>query len=294
MATELFYNANTSTTLNNGGAVGAFDTAVTMSSNSNFVAITGVEFFRFMFNDSSTEICICTNISGTTWTITRGVEGTNPTGHADSVQVMPVMTAGGLGSMFPAYPNDPTQYLNGNGVWARPLLVSETHTASISASLDFTNWYSPSYDQYLIQFIGVYGTGGIPEILFSTNGGSTWDTATHYMWTQWVIGLGDTGYHASPDSCINLADYSDIAPGFDASITGTLTLTFPGGTTGGYPSLVGVIQTGRTGDGGPPYPPIGVTIASKYNSAVMPNAFQFKFSSCPITAGTIRISPLPK
>ena len=292
--TENYYNANTSTTLSNGGAVLSGDVTVTVTSNSNFVAMTGINFIRFMINDGSTEICKCTNISGTTWTITRGVEGTNPTGHADSGQIIPVMTAGGLSNMFPAYPNDPTQYLNGNGAWVSTALVLETHTASTSATLDFTSWYSASYDQYLVQFIGVYGAGATPQILFSINGGSTWDTAAHYMWSQYISGTGTAQYHSANDTAFTLLNFSDVAPSLDAAITGTLVLTFPGGITGGYPKLVGTFETGRTADGGPPYPPIACMLACKYNSTSMPNALRFTFSSGSITAGTIRISKLPK
>lgn len=46
--------------------------------------------------DTSTvpELCLVTNVSGTTWTVTRGVESTTPFAHAAGFTVQAIHTAG--------------------------------------------------------------------------------------------------------------------------------------------------------------------------------------------------------
>lgn len=45
----------------------------------------------------ASEIVLVTNISGLTWTVTRGAEGTTPVAHAAGFTIKQVVTAGGLG-----------------------------------------------------------------------------------------------------------------------------------------------------------------------------------------------------
>lgn len=166
------------------------------------------------------------------------------------------------------------------------LILLEQHTASNSATLDFTS-FSSLYDEYMFEFVGIYSAAGgaIPLIRFSTNGGISWDSSNNYGWTQWVVGVGTTNYHAQPDSSINMVNFSDVAPSITATINGSYKIYLP---ATGYASLAGSTTSGRTADGGPPFPPINTTISGHYLSATNPNAVRFLFSSGNIASGIIR------
>lgn len=71
----------------------------------------------------------------------------------------------------------------GGGGSSGALVLLEQHTASGSASLDFTACISATYDEYVIEFVEVIPAtlGAALGCRISTNGGSTWDaTSAHY------------------------------------------------------------------------------------------------------------------
>jgi hypothetical protein len=215
---------------------------------------------------------VCTARTGDVLTVnTSGAEGTTAVNAGIGTIVAQVLTAGVLSNL-----------IAGAGV----MTLLEQHSASTSASLDFTGWYSSTYDVYEIVFVNVYGTGAIPTIRFSTNGGVSYDAGNNYMWTGWLTGQGDVQSYNTNDTLINLCNEIDVAPGADAGICGTFRLTLP---SGGYANIIGSIFCGRTADGGPPNPPIQSMTAGKYKSTTNPNAFRFQFITCNITAGSIRV-----
>ena len=50
----------------------------------------------------SSELIAVTNVSGTTWTVTRGAESTTPVAHAAGFAITQVVTAGALGGLMPS------------------------------------------------------------------------------------------------------------------------------------------------------------------------------------------------
>lgn len=64
-------------------------TSLTVASSSGFPAAN----FRIRIDD---ELMIVTAVVGTTWTVTRGAEGTGATGHSSGAAIQHVLTAGGL------------------------------------------------------------------------------------------------------------------------------------------------------------------------------------------------------
>ena len=89
----------------------------------------------------------------------------------------------------PKLPNDATKYLDGTGAYSVPggggsgaLVFLEHHTASSSSSLDFTTFYSSSYDKYLFIVVGLLAATDGVDLYFrvSTDGGSTYDSGTNY------------------------------------------------------------------------------------------------------------------
>jgi hypothetical protein len=91
MATELFAN-NPATTL--AGGINSAVTTLTVASSTGFpAAATGVSQFRVIIG---TELLLVTNVSGTTWTVTRGAESTVAAAHLLGAAVTHVVTAAAL------------------------------------------------------------------------------------------------------------------------------------------------------------------------------------------------------
>lgn len=82
-------------------AAGTQETWTVASSSSFPSASTGVTQFHVADVAANSEIIAVTNVSGTTWTVTRGAEGTAPLVHIAGFTVFQVTTAGFLNS----YPN---------------------------------------------------------------------------------------------------------------------------------------------------------------------------------------------
>ena len=92
MAVDLFANA-ANTTLAAGISAGAV--TLTVASSTPFPAVTTAAATQFRVIIDS-ELFIVTNVSGTTWTVTPGAEGTTQAAHAISAPVTAVLTAGSL------------------------------------------------------------------------------------------------------------------------------------------------------------------------------------------------------
>lgn len=194
----------------------------------------------------------------------------------------------------PKYPNDATKYLDGTGAYTVPagsgggLVKVETHTASASASLDFTTGLTSTYRNYLLVVSGlVPGTANaVPYLRCSTNGGSSYDTGNNYSWNNLHAAFGSNTWAGTNGNAVSRIElFSDGAGG--------------GIATSGLPSLNGrwtlwdpLNATNRKmiyGDGqavyntGPAY--YVFTGGGMYNSATAVNAFQIIMSSGTITSG---------
>lgn len=76
------------------------------------------------------------------------------------------------------------------------LVLLEQHTASASASLDFTTCISSTYDDYLVSLVDIVlqSDGQALLWLWSTDGGATYDTGNNYQWFgYWAAGAGLSG-----------------------------------------------------------------------------------------------------
>lgn len=91
-----------STTVSSGGttapAAGTTETWTVASSSSFPTAATNVIKFKVADPAANSEIILVTNVSGTTWTVTRGADGTTPVAHAAGFTVKNVVTATSLNS----------------------------------------------------------------------------------------------------------------------------------------------------------------------------------------------------
>lgn len=169
------------------------------------------------------------------------------------------------------------------------LVLLEQHTASSSASLDFTSSISSSYDVYKIVLSNILPATNNAQTYFkvSTDGGSSWIGGTSYTWSNFRWNGGGTVPSGSGGSVAQIAlntqqTNSTTSQGFNAVIY----LTDPLSTTR-YKNLQGT-GTGDTGTFD------GFLIYGGYNSTTAVNAFQILMSSGNIASGTVYCYGLSK
>lgn len=103
----------------------------TVASSTGFPSITtGVSQFHVADKALPGEVVAVTTVSGTTWTVTRGAEGTTPVSHAGGFTVVQVVTAGWLGRVAVT--------AQANGVLA-PVVVALTDAATIAVDASLGN-----------------------------------------------------------------------------------------------------------------------------------------------------------
>ncbi len=137
MVTETFANLP-STTVSSGGtdapAGGTQETWTVAASTSFPAAATGVTQFHISDPAQPSEIVAVTNVSGTTWTVTRGAESTTPVMHTAGFGVKQVVTAGFLGGLVLSPPTSVWP----SGAIAQtipPFLIATSATAVTSGQL---------------------------------------------------------------------------------------------------------------------------------------------------------------
>jgi hypothetical protein len=173
------------------------------------------------------------------------------------------------------------------------LVLLEQHTASGSATLDFTtrnaagqsgDTFQSDYDEYLIELVNVVPASDTDlKMLVSSNNGSSWDgTAGIYVYGyQYVNQLGSTGVvNSGGTTTIHIFSAESSS---SAGIVASLRLFSPLNSSVGKPMTV----TGQSQNSdGNWYSWHG---GAFYNSANVINAVQFKMASGNIASGVIRI-----
>lgn len=166
---------------------------------------------------------------------------------------------------------------------AAPGLVGplEQHTASSSASLDFTTCFSSTYDAYLFEFVAI--KPGTDNVTFRLRlGAGSVDSGNNYQYTGWFNGIGDTlqGAGGSPTSDIDIAH--NVGTVTHYSIAGTWRVTNPSSSGSDYPSASGSVTA-----------PVSSATLYKWDlggfweSTSAADRAQFSFSTGTIASGTI-------
>lgn len=127
MITEAFTN-QAQTTVASGGTTapssGTTETWTVVSTVSFPAASTGASQFRVVdpATGKSGEIILVTNVSGTTWSVTRGAENSTPVAHSAGFTIQQVVTEGTLAGFAQATtaPGDASAVLDSTGNWTAP------------------------------------------------------------------------------------------------------------------------------------------------------------------------------
>lgn len=170
---------------------------------------------------------------------------------------------------------------------AGALVLLEQHTAAASASLDFTSWYSSTYDEYVIEIVGlINGSAAIPRLRCSTNGGASYDSGANYDWA-WTYNSGSGGsVFGNSATSVQWRDVNSTISA-NGSWTGTLRLFDPGGAL--YKSVVGQLSARDSVSG-----LILFHGGGTYKSTTAVNAFQLSPSAGTWTSGTVRVYGVAK
>lgn len=89
------------------------------------------------------------------------------------------------------------------------LILISSASASSSAAIDFTAGINSTYDEYIVEFIGVVPDSGAAfRVQTSIDGGSSWDTTSGNYYTMQMYQTSatptPTGYSSTTDAFIQL------------------------------------------------------------------------------------------
>lgn len=174
---------------------------------------------------------------------------------------------------------------------APALVLLEQHTASSSASLDFSTAITATYDEYQIELLNIIPAtdATILRMRMSTNAGSSYDSAGNYSWQLARtnrFGQTNTGADsaATQIECSNSTDNASTA-----GISGTLRLFSPASTSLHKAVQGTAMQLNSDGTSVE-----NLQVAGFYRSTTAVNAFQFLMSSGNIASGIIRVYGIAK
>ncbi len=164
------------------------------------------------------------------------------------------------------------------------LVFLEAHTATSSATLDFTTFISSTYDTYRFEFVDILPASNAVMLVMrmGTGGGPTYDTGNNYA--DGMVrynSAGSAGSGGTGQSSIELTNSTDTMSN-DATYNGCsgfLELFAPQSAT--YKKLVSQLSYKATNWE-------GVTATGIYLSTTAVTAVRFFFNSGNVASGTIR------
>lgn len=176
----------------------------------------------------------------------------------------------------------------GTGGWG--LVLLESHTASASSELDFTGWYSSSYDEYQIEVINlVLSSADRPQIQLSTNGGSSYDNGANYnaQAFETVFAGSSTSTGNSSVGGFQFRPGADVTLAANGSWNASLRLMNPGGSL--YKILMGQIVWEASGSWATSQ------WVGTYHPTTPVNAFRLlTVGGATLASGTVRVYGLVK
>lgn len=163
------------------------------------------------------------------------------------------------------------------------LVLVEQHTASSSASLDFTTCITSTYDEYMIDFVRVVPATSTATLRMrlSSNTGGAWISTSSYTYTPLGFSSGGVGVDAATSTSM-LTYFAPASTDADWGISGSGRLY--GMLTVRHPSFVGtMVGLSSTGPR-----VVGSVMAGFLETTASMDAFQIFFSSGNIASGIVR------
>ena len=178
----------------------------------------------------------------------------------------------------------------GGGSGALTLL--QTQTASASASLSYTTTITSTYDEYLIEFVGIVpATNSVAFWMrMSTDGGATYDSGANYGWAAFTMRAGASATTGAESAAtkIQVGFSTDMVNTATKGLNGSIRLYDPA-STARHKYIMGHV-TNMDASG------FNLLSATQgiYISTTAVNAFQFLMSSGNISSGIIRTYGIAK
>ena len=180
----------------------------------------------------------------------------------------------------------------GAGAAGSGLVLLEQHTASASATLDFTTFISSTYDDYLFRCVNLMPTTTNTNLLMQmgTGAGPTYDTGANYGWAGWRWAPGGSAFAgaSSGPTSIGLDASGGVKSDAVLPFSGSWRLSGPQSTASAK-TVIG--QAGYVDNTGTI---IGCTLTGLYIPTTAVTAVRFLMSSGNITSGTIRVYGVAK
>lgn len=170
------------------------------------------------------------------------------------------------------------------------LVLLEQHSASASATLDFTSFIASDYDEYLIEILNLIPATNTVDLYvrLSTDGGSSYDAGANY--NNATFGFDHTGSGlggGTGQNQIAIRGTAEIHNNANYGVCGTMRLFGPGGSI--YKRTSHQVSYFNSGSR------IALIIGNGvYLSATAVNALRLLFSSGNIASGTVRIYGVAK
>lgn len=214
-------------------------------------------------------------------------QGSAPTSPAASHQRLYIRTSDH--TLVTVNSSGTVSSVGGGGGGAGSLVFLEAHTASTSATLDFTSFISGTYDDYLFEIVNLLpATNGVSLYMrMGTGGGPTYDSAGNYASTdyRWVPGGAAQSGASSGATQIVLTNYSATdtvsSTANNGGVNSVVRLGDPGSAV--YKNVTAqssFVNTGSVIE--------GAVIHGMYLSTTAVTAVRFLFSSGNIASGVIR------
>jgi hypothetical protein len=192
--------ANVNTFQGTGGTVAGFGADISAALGTTVVTPNSVVLTWRKNGSSQTVTCTITNPATTCSDTTHSFAFS----AGDALDIQAVFT----GTIAAA----PIWVMNAgvsSSIGSSGLTLVEQHTASGVSELDFTTGITGTYDDYMLELVGltVSANGALLRFQYSTNGGVSYDTGSNYVWSQTNIQIGSTtaGTNAgNPDTGIVL------------------------------------------------------------------------------------------
>lgn len=173
MALQNLFANNAFTNVSSGGTTApaalTSETWTVLSSALFPAAVTGVSQFHIVDPLLPSEVMSVTNVSGTTWTVTRGAEGT-PVAHSAGFQVYQVASAGDLTALAtsasPALTGTPTTPTAALGD-ASTQIASDAFVAAAAAAAYYGPARSESYATWSLDPLSAYLTNASASLLLA-------------------------------------------------------------------------------------------------------------------------------
>jgi hypothetical protein len=173
------------------------------------------------------------------------------------------------------------------GVGGGGLVLLEQHTASASASLDFTAFISGTYDEYLFELLDVLPATNAQQLYMRASVAGVFDSGSNYATGGWTYVSGGSTTYGSTTTQITTSNAADADNNAGRGYCGTVRLYSPASSLAMKKILyeVGWITGGV---------PKHATATATYNSTSAVDGFRFLFSSGNIASGTIRVYGIAK